>query len=627
MCGICGFLNFDGQRFTEADLKRMSDLLTHRGPDDSGYVIADFESGLEKKSSGTLGFAHKRLSIIDLTPRAHQPMSDDRGSLVILCNGEIYNYLELRSQLIDLGHCFSSDSDTETMLYAYKEWGEEFVKHLNGMFAFALWDRKKQLVLIGRDRIGIKPLYYSVAGMKFAFSSELKALLTLPYIERELNPVALCDYFETRYIPAPATIFKNIYKLEPGHFLRVTPHAITQHRYWSIPKFCESNNAVNASQTLSGLDTLLNVVISQHLVSDVPMGTFLSGGIDSSLVTALAQRHYRGKIKSFTIGFKDKEYDEAPYAAKVAKYLGTEHYEYYFDESELISIVEQLYETYDEPFGDASALPTLLLSKKASEIFKSGLSGDGGDELFHGYLWYEQIEKSRRLFQIPYFLRRIMFNHVITGISRLRSLSGLREKAFGRLISQKMAVYQDWEREALMKFRKGNYSVRLEQVFQNSTPCADSVRSGLAAVGFSTWLPDDFMTKVDRASMSVGLEIRVPLLDHRLVELAARIPFSLKKRGNKGKYIIREVLRKYVPSSLFDRRKKGFSVPLARWLSGKLKCLVYDMLSDNNVKRYDVLDCSFVRKQVAAFRKNPSREAVRIWLLLNLQMWCQRYYG
>lgn len=622
MCGISGFLNFDGTRLEKQVLVRVAGRLSHRGPDGEGHLLADVESGATGLESGDLGLAHNRLAIIDLSERASQPMTDPSGELTLVFNGEIYNYRELRDELGALGYSFRTSSDTETILHAYREWGNDCLHRLRGMFGFTLWDRNKRSLLVARDRIGIKPVYYYNHKQRFAFASELKALLEIPWIHREVSIPALNDYLETRYVPGPQSILQNIFKLEPGHCLSVDRDGVHRHSYWDIPS---PETTQPGQDHVEHLHQTLKSTIRQHLVSDVPVGAFLSGGVDSSLVTAIAQNEHADRLKTFTIGFDDADFDEAPFAARIAAHLGTEHHQHYISESDVMLTLQQLYKHYDEPFADASAMPTLCLSRLSSEVFKTVLSGDGGDELFHGYRWFAQIEKSRGLYAIPYPLRWLMFNPLTTGIRRFNNLSGLRQRSFGRLISHKTAIFPDRIREKLTGETKGHYLQTLEKSFPGVPADRHELYERLGRHGMKTWLPDDFMVKTDRASMAFGLEIRVPLLDHEVIECAMKIPPDLKHRDGSSKYILRQLLKEYIPPQLFERPKKGFSVPLTRWLQTVLNPLMKQTLSADNIGRHGILDPYTVQQQIAAFDRNPPMEATRIWLLLNFQLWCDEY--
>ncbi|VAW74828.1 Asparagine synthetase [glutamine-hydrolyzing] [hydrothermal vent metagenome] len=625
MCGISGFVNFDGTHLERNQFLRVSDSLSHRGPDGHGCLLGDHKSGSMGLNHGDLGLAHNRLAIIDLSDNALQPMTDADQKLVLVFNGEIYNYKDLRNELSTLGHRFRTTSDTETILYAYKQWGIACLSRLEGMFGFALWDKEKRMMFVARDRLGIKPVYYYSKGQRFAVASELKALLKFPYIDRKINLNAASDFFETRYILAPNSIIQDIYKLEPGNYLEIDSHGVSQNVYWETPGYSESYLDGSEDSLVKNLDKILNNAVEQHLVSDVPVGSFLSGGIDSSLITAIAQKHSDKKIKTFTIGFDDSNYNEAPFASKIADYLGTEHHEHYISESDVLLTVEQLYKHYDEPFGDSSAMPMLCLSRLSSNLFKTVLSGDGGDELFHGYRWFKQIEKSRKFFKIPSAIRKILFNKLSTSIRKYNTLSGLREDKFSRLISQKQSVFPDWKRKALIGNAHGKYGDILDDIFSVTPKSQLELYEKLGILGLKTWLPDEFMVKADRASMAFGLEIRVPILDHKVVEYAMKIDPSLKTKNNSGKHILKEVLGKYVPKDLYEREKKGFSVPLAKWLKTSLNPMMHDTLSRENIERHGIINSSYASKLVDDFENRPNIEAGPLWLLLNFQLWCDEY--
>ncbi|MFW6099094.1 MAG: asparagine synthase (glutamine-hydrolyzing), partial [Thermodesulfobacteriota bacterium] len=550
----------------QESLPRAIIRLAHRGPDDSGLFL-DPENGV--------GLGHRRLSVIDLSEAGQQPMATEDGRIQIVYNGEIYNFKEIRETLAGLGHGFRTQTDTEVILRAYVQWGEACLSRLVGMFAFALWDQRLGRFFLARDRIGIKPLYYYYKAGTFLFASELKSLMTFEDFPRDIDPEAVPLFLHYQYIPAPRTVFRHTFKLLPGHFLVYEGDGLKTQEYWTLPQVEPANGEGNEADFLDGLDRILGDAVSSRLVSDVPLGALLSGGIDSSLVAALMQKASAKPVQTFSIGFREPGYDEAPWAARVATHLGTDHTSFYVTAKDALKTIPRLPEIYDEPFADASAVPTSLVSELARTRVTVALSGDGGDEQFAGYIRYWSTRSMATAFQrlpkpvrsalsgilkempvswveacylpwrdrLPQRFRVANFTEKWQKLTRLMTPGDLEA-----LYRMTICLWPESEIRALMGREVG--VTRYEEAFQETRGWP--ILSRLMRVDQRTYLPDAMLTKVDRASMAFGLEIRVPLLDHRVLEFTARIPDSLKYRRGKGKYLLRRLLVRYVPKPLFE---------------------------------------------------------------------------
>ena len=624
----------------------MADTLVHRGPDDSGTWV-DSEVGV--------AFSHRRLSIIDVSDAGHQPMVSEDGRYVITYNGEIYNFQELRHQLEKLGHKFRGRSDTEVMLVSFIEWGvNSSLDRFNGMFAFALWDRKNRYLWLARDRIGEKPLYYGVQNSTFFFSSELKAIRAHPEFKPSIDRDALVSYMRFSYIPAPHSIYKGMKKLLPGHFLCLKSPASEMDRpqsYWSL----ENAYQIGIREEFQGseneaadeLESRLKETVKSRMVSDVPLGAFLSGGIDSSTVVALMQSQSDRPVNTFTIGFHEQEFNEAVYAKKVAKYLGANHTEMYLSPQEAMDVIPKLPEIYDEPFADSSQIPTHLISVLARQYVTVALSGDGGDELFAGYNRYLQAEKHWRFISsVPRNVRRLVsatmmsvsenfiekvynrFEFLIPSGSRISlpaekyhkvanviSMSGLHE-VYKRLVS---IIYMP-ERYVC----HGNEPVSLlddKDLWNHSVEYISTMQK----LDLLTYLPDDLLAKVDRASMAVSLETRVPFLDHNIVEFVMTLPMKLKLHNGQSKRLLREVLYCYLPKELIDRPKMGFSIPIGRWLRGSLQDWASSLINENRLRSEGYLRSEQVLKMWDDHVKGRGGWDHQLWNILMFQAWLEAH--
>jgi asparagine synthase (glutamine-hydrolysing) len=618
----------------EAVASEMANTLRHRGPDNRG-LWTDLRCGV--------ALAHTRLSILDLSASGHQPMMSRDGRFVLVFNGEIYNFRHIRARLETAGHAFRGDSDTEVLVEAIAEWGAyEAIESTVGMFAFAVWDREEQTIILARDRMGEKPLYYGWVGSTFVFASELKAICAHPSWRGTIDRQALTLYLRHSYIPGPHTIYRGIYKLPPGCLLRVArfvPGTVPEPEpYWSLEEMSGPGGQADIgsdAEIVETLEGLLRDAVGQQMAADVPLGAFLSGGIDSSTVVALMQAQSSQPVRTFTIGFDQPTHDEAPSARRIAKHLGTDHTELYVRPEDALEVVPRLSRIYDEPFADSSQIPTLLVSQLARHSVTVSLSGDGGDELFGGYATYNRGAQIHRLVQrIPGPLRRrfgrvLLTSSVSSGLRWIGgskgSLIAERTARLAEILSQRSplathrALYSQWIQPASLVVGGSEPTT----VFTDPVvPWAQlTFEERMSLVDASTYLPDDLLVKVDRAAMSVSLETRVPLLDHRVVEFAMRLPWSMKVRDGVGKWALRQVLDRYVPRELVNGPKKGFAIPIDEWLRGPLMDWAGSLLDRDRI----AAEGFFVPEPIAA-RWAEHRAGTRdwsecLWAVLMFQAW------
>jgi asparagine synthase (glutamine-hydrolysing) len=639
MCGLAGFLTESGSP-TDALARRASDMadrIAHRGPDDAGTWV-DAAAGI--------ALGHRRLAVLDLSPAGHQPMLSACGRYVIAFNGEIYNHLELRRDLGPRTGSWRGHSDTETLLaYIAAKGLRAALQSCVGMFAFALWDRERQQLSLARDRLGEKPLYYGWQGRTFLFGSELRALQAHPAFRAEINRDALASFLRLGYIPAPNSIFSGIQKLQPGCYVRVD-HRVrdaSEERYWSLAdaaRIGEEEPFLGSDE--AGIVTLekeLSRAIKGQSVADVPVGTLLSGGIDSSMVTALMQAHSSRPIKTFTVGFSERQHNEAAHAAAVAKHLGTEHNEVILSPKDALRITPDLPHIYDEPFADPSQLPTQLVMRVARQSVTVALSGDGGDEFFGGYNRYRFLPSiSRGLASVPQPIRQALgrslqsltthqWDRLLRPVAALVRVSQIGEKIH-KLASRMrtvndpydlfVSVVSQWDRpERVVSGAREPSSIILDRTAWPQL--ADPVAQYMAVDALS-YLPGDILTKVDRAAMAVSLETRAPFLDHRVVEFAWRLPMRFKLRRGVGKWVLRRVLERYVPSELFERPKMGFGVPLDDWLRGPLRPWAEDLLNVSTLRAQGYFDTGIVGQTWQA-HLNGASNGTRLWSVLMFQAW------
>lgn len=627
MCGIVGV--WDAQKQTTVEtVAAMSACLKHRGPDDSGTYFAD-EYGIS--------LAQQRLSLIDLSAAGHQPMQI--GSHVIVYNGEVYNYQAIREELSALGISFTGDSDTEVVLRAWQQWGSDALDKFRGMFAFAIWDTKKQLLTLCRDRAGVKPLYLYHHDGLLIFSSELKAILRHPAVMKEIDQDALQLFLQLGYVPAPHSIFQHIQKILPAHYLTVDASAlVTTKRYWQIDH--TQNNTLDVETALTELEQRVNDSCRLRMIADVPVGVFLSGGIDSSLVTATLKKQGFDNLATFTIGFAEATHDEAIHARAVATHLGTKHHELTCTSKEAQEIIPELPKIFDEPFADASAIPTYLVSQFAREHVTAALSADGGDELFGGYQRYAYGDTLHRWFKrlppgLGWFfwmvgkmvtilaIVRLLHPRFIHKFNKIHSFYTNRTDSVGMYATQQ-SYYTPHEVSRLLKNPTTSF---VRQLFARlpGIPSLNYVRT-LQKIDFHTYLPDDILVKVDRASMACSLEGREPLLDHTLVEFAATLPDELMHKELGNKYMLRQLLYKYLPQELVDRPKQGFGVPLDDWLRGDLRHLLDEFLDCSDIARQGLFNPAMVEKEKKDFLSG-AQPYNRVWNLVVFQMWYKCYLG
>jgi asparagine synthase (glutamine-hydrolysing) len=650
VCGLTGFWQALGARAAmEPVARRMAERLAHRGPDDSGEWA-------DEKAGVALG--HRRLSIVDLSRKGHQPMFSASGRFVIAFNGEIYNFRDLRAALErdSTPPAWRGHSDTEVMLAAFERWGvESALQRFVGMFAFALWDAKERILHLARDRLGEKPLYYGFAARDFVFASELKALLAYPGFAPRIDRRALAAYVQLACVPAPLSIYEGIYKLLPGCLLSLDTNqlgarALPEPRaYWSLEQVVERGVAQPFTGTVEEAADLLELrlreAVAGQMVADVPLGAFLSGGVDSSAVVALMQAQSSRPVRTFSIGFSEPDYDEARYAKRVAAHLGTAHTELYVTPQEALAVVPNLPQIYDEPFGDSSQIPTFLVSQLARRHVTVSLSGDAGDELFGGYnryRWGETIR--RRVGWLPQAGRNALCGAIqgvppgawdgVMGALSFALPQRLRPKAAGdklhklaRLLSRDSeaelyeALVSHWSADLVRGVRQATATWTLRTLPERLRTLPERMMY-LDALGY---LPDDILVKLDRASMAVSLESRVPLLDHRVVELAWRLPLEMKIHGGQSKWLLRRVLYRYVPRELIERPKMGFSIPLDSWLRGPLRDWAESLLDPARLAREGFFQPEPIRKRWAEHLSGARNWQHHIWGVLMFQAWLERW--
>ncbi len=626
MCGIAGRMEFEPGRKADPELvQRMCDAIAHRGPDDAGVW-----------AEGPVALGHRRLSIIDLSPAGHQPMPNSDGSLWIAFNGEIYNFLELRAELEREGHAFRSRTDTEVLLHLYQRDGVECLQKLRGMFAFAIWDVKRQQLFLARDRVGKKPLAYRTDGRGLSFGSEIKAVLQDPDVEREPDPVALHHYLTYQCVPAPMCAFKGIQKLPPGHYLLARGGRVEVKRYWKLsylPKF-EARTARAERELEAELVRRFEEAVALRMISDVPLGAFLSGGVDSSAVVAMMCRKASGPVRTFSIGFDNDAYDELAFARKTAEHFGTQHTEFTVRPSAL-EVLPKLVWHYDEPYADASAVPTYYVSKLARDHVTVVLNGDGGDESFAGYDRYVANALAQRLSLLTPVLGSAAFRKALDLLPHgaTSASSRWRLKRFvqqlGRSPQARNAAWlAQFDPEAKQQlytaaFRSEVGPADAEEALyaRYRETDADNFTDATLYADVTGYLPDALLTKVDIASMAVALEARSPFLDHEFMEFAARLPARLKLDGRKTKVILKRALRGIVPDEVLDRRKMGFNAPVDQWLRGELREMSHDLLLSRRSLERGYFQRTFVERMLREHSQGTRNWHTQIWNLMMLESW------
>jgi len=614
MCGIAGFFS-EKTRFAEADLRKMANTLVHRGPDAGGFFI-----------EGPVGLGHRRLSIIDLSEAANQPMHSHCGRYVMVYNGEIFNFREILDEIRKEKPDFEplTSSDSEVILQAFILWGKEFATKLNGMFAIAIFDRSAAKLFLFRDRIGVKPLYYFYDGVRFAFASELKALVAVGAIQNELsiNRKAIALYLHLGYIPFPYTIYQEINKFPTGSFATVDKDNMRITPWWQLHTKIKSSVIFDQGEALEEFENLLESSVRYRLISDVPYGTFLSGGIDSGLVTAMAQKINSGPLNTFTIGFPEAKYNEADHARTMAAHLGTKHHEFIVTEQETLDWLPMFFDNFDEPFADSSGIPTMLVAHMARRHVTMTLSGDGGDELFMGYGSYKWAERLGS--DYPMFLRNAAAGLLELGSRRSQRAAMLfrypdRESFKSHIFSQEQYFFTANEVQKLLGENEAFVSIP-----ENYPDLPRALRPAEQQALFDLhyYLPDDLLVKVDRATMASSLETRVPLLDFRIVEFALNLDYKLKVKNGQPKWLMRQLLKKFVPPELFERPKWGFAIPLRKWLRTELRFLASEYLSEQAILKAGVLKPGPVKKLLHQFyEKRKDYLYNRVWALIVLQRW------
>ncbi len=633
MCRICGVV-FD-DRYADTDVRRrilqtMRDTMKAGGPDDSGEYY-----------DRNLAVGHRRLAIIDLSPLAHQPYVSRCGRFVLAFNGELYNFREVRADLEKSGYAFQSESDTEVLLYALMEWGDRCLERFRGMFAFALYDKEKRTLMLARDRAGVKPLFYFRDGRMFVFASELKAFHALPTFGRKIDEYSRMLFFKFGYVPAPRSIYQGVYKLSPGHILRLdvdNPGNQTLEKYWDVRQFYSApKQALTYDDAVDQLERLLIESFKLRMVADVPVGMFLSGGVDSSTVLGLLSRHTADRIRTFTIGFEDETYNEAPHAREIAGYFGADHYEHTLGERDCCDIIPRLPEIWDEPFGDSSQIPTLLVSEFARRHVKVSLSADGGDETFFGYPKYWLTEARHSAIQkLRWLLKPMSF----VGPDRLQRIGravGLGDRlakavsvaAGGEsLLNTFMIAEEAFSPAELSRLLEApTTSSRIDEAFGIGDWPIQAPADQMLAVDYRTYLADDILCKVDRATMAVGLEGREPFLDHKIIEFTATLPVDYKRDSKVRKKILRDVLYRYVPRHLIERPKMGFGVPVENWMRSdrRLREQLEWHLSPGMLLRSGFRDRGHVKSLLSDFFRGSKASFKKIWLLYSYQTWFARW--
>jgi asparagine synthase (glutamine-hydrolysing) len=615
MCGIAGIVRWDDTPVREAEIRSMCRVMSHRGPDDEGVFV-----------DGGVGLGMRRLSIIDVS-HGQQPVTNEDGTVWAVFNGEIYNHADLRRRLQRSGHYFRTTCDSETIVHAYEEYGPECVHRMRGMFAFAIWDGLGQQIVLARDRLGIKPLYYAESDDQLVFASELKPILQVNGIERSLNWTAVRHLFTYMVTPADESIVQGVHKLEPARIAvgTRTSRRLRTRRYWDVS--FEPNERASEPELVEQLRDIVTESVQIHRLSDVPVGAFLSGGIDSSAVVATMARQGGERVKTFSIGFHDSHFNELDHARQVASACDTDHHELIL-EPDVMQIVEDLTWYLDEPFGDTSAIPTYMVSKLASEHVKVVLTGDGGDEIFAGYDKYVVESRERAYDRIPSSLRAIagtIGRAIPEGGRGRRFLQHLALDGSRRYLDASSAFTGDQLRDLFLP-------QAFEQLGAGDARTAADSRidqdadwlSALQYRDLQTYLPLDILTKVDRMTMAHSVEARPPLLDHRVVEFAATIPSKLRLRGQTTKYLFKQAMRGLLPDAIIDRPKQGFAVPLAKWFRGQLSGFTRDLLLSDTCNARGIFNRSYLEKLIALNERGRNLD-LQLWTLISFELWCRRF--
>jgi asparagine synthase (glutamine-hydrolysing) len=629
MCGIAGWANLDSKKPSpntgEAVLHSMCERMKHRGPDSEGLWFDE---------SVALGM--RRLSIIDLHT-GEQPVYSEDKQIVVVMNGELYNFREVRRDLEKRGHKFETQTDTEILPHLYEEYGDAMVDHINGMFAFALWDKRKGKLLLARDRFGEKPLYYGVFDGQLIFASEPKVLLENPHVKAEINTDALRQYLSFDYVPAPHSIYKGISKLPAAHLLILEKGEIKKRRYWNL-SFHKNGNTPTVKEAAERLKELLADSVRMRLVSDVPLGILLSGGVDSSTVAAFATQFSTEKVKTFSIGFEEDSFDESKFARQVAAHLGTEHYEDKLSVDKAADLISEIGTWLDEPMSDGSLLPTFLLSRFVRKYVTVALGGDGGDEIFAGYPMYFGHKMARVYDRIPRVLRSGLIEPFVNNLpvstknlsfdyKAKRFVAAAKYDTVTRHHSWFGSFSSDGQNDLLSEDVLSNTSADIYAGAKNLLKICDATDKieQMQFLDMNFYMAEDILTKVDRASMAVSLEVRAPFLDPRVAEYAASLPLEYKLKGSKGKYILKKAVEDLLPRNILERPKKGFGIPIAEWLKGRLNPLLHDLLASDRLKNQGLFNANFVQKLIKEHETGAASHHKQLWTLLVFQLWYNNF--
>lgn len=641
MCGIAGIAYNNGRHIERDILENMTREMRHRGPDDEGIYISGNPDSKTKNPNVQIGLGHRRLSIIDLTDSGHQPMANEDETIWVTYNGEIYNFKELKNDLVRQGHVFRSDSDTEVIVHGYEEFGESVFNKLNGMFAFGLWDNRKQILYLVRDRYGQKPLYYWHSAKGIAFASELKSLIKHPDLNKEIDIYNLSRYLSYEYVPAPHSIFKDVNKLLPGHYLKWNGRNINTTPFWQINfNGKDAVQSLSVSETKHQLTVLLKRSIERRLISDVPLGVFLSGGIDSSAIVSLMSELVPPKqIKTFSIGFEEESFDESGYAKTIAQRFGTDHHEQILTPQKMIDILPEVWSFMDEPFADASILPTYLLSKFTQEHVTVALGGDGGDELFAGYDPFQAHTVAKYYEKTPRFMQNIFANQIVQRlpVSTKNMSIDFKLKQFLKGIPYKPAIRnQVWLGSFTKEEQEDIFAGDINHALSNFDPYDDipksyngtKFRDSMDEIIYCYshfYLADDILVKMDRASMATSLETRSPFLDVEFAEFVNRIPSKLKLNGLTRKYILKKSMENKLPKEILYRKKKGFGIPLTKWLKKELKQTLLDALSPSRLNQSGLFNAKTIKTMLDDHFSGRKDNRKPIWTIFMFEMWKERF--
>lgn len=627
MCGIIGFIGTDVN--TADVLQRMTEVMSHRGPDDFGYRLGE-----------GYGFGHRRLSVIDLSPAGHQPMSNEDGTIWVTHNGEIYNFVELRKELEKRGHRFKSNTDTEVIIHSYEEYGEKCVERFNGMFAFGIWDERERKLFLARDRLGKKPLHYAHLPNGFIFASQIKSILRHPRVKREVDLDALGYYLTMGYIPAPLSIVKGLSKLPGGHFLVYQGNNIRIEKYWDVEYSSEQGVQGDEESHVEKLKELLKDSVKIRLISDVPLGVFLSGGIDSSLILGLASQFSSKPVKAFSIGFREDSYNELQYAKRVSEHFGAEHHEFMVTPETLNGILPEIMEFFDEPVADPSFLPTYLLSKLTREYVTVALGGDGADEDFGGYVTHKNARYAEIYRRLPGFLRKnfiepmiwslpASFEYMSFDYTAKVFIAGIQYPVeIANLLWLGVFTPVECCRLSPSHFGQSMLEAKLKDVGRDylMTHSDLSALNKILYLDTKYFLQDDLLVKVDLMSMAHSLEVRAPFLDYRLVEYTAKMPSHFKVRGRTSKYIFKKVANDILPSDIIHRKKQGFSVPVAQWLQkGEGLTLIRDVLHNGHFVKAGFFNYDYISELLEQHTNQRINNWKKLWALLILELWYRKY--